>query len=454
MGIVTICVVLFSIEIAVSPQIPSWWVEANKTLFSWLGNWPDRAVRSVPRALQAPRKTLVAEAPSQEVLAAYYQRGESIDSAWLQQAQGLNFTDRDLRYTNFERSRLWKADFQGSRLDGANFSGAELRGVLFTTREDIGGGGKSHYPALLPEAELTAVNFPEGDLLQAILDFTDLTQGTFPGSDIRGAKLRGTSGRSPDLRGAALARIKAGGAYIPGADLRGADLRGANLQCANLSSAKLQGSDLRGAMLQGAIFHGAKMQAADLRGAKVFATDFEKADLTLADLRGVTFSNLSRDEDVIVPPYTAGGRIRLRQFMERVNSCPKSQDKTPILDNAQHLDSLLDKEGPFKAWGDMAPSHRYEDKVVSLLLALACDDRYIANGLLWEQADEPFFLTGTLSARTGIFGSLDADPILLRRASALLKGLEASTCQVLKEISTPNLLQLKTFLKEREYLTH
>ncbi|MDR4469849.1 MAG: pentapeptide repeat-containing protein [Nitrospira sp.] len=453
MGIVTICVAFFSIEIAVAPRIPSWWVEANKTLSPWFGNWPDRAVRSLPRALKVTRTTLVAEAPSQEVLAAYYQRGESIDSAWIQEAQGLNFTWRDLRYTDFERSRLWNADFRDSRLDGVNFHGAELRGVLFTTREGMRGGGISHGPAILPEAELSEVNFSDGELLEAILDFADLTQGTFPGSDMRGAKLRGTTGRSPDLRGAALARIKAGGAYIPGADLRGADLRGANLQCADLSSVQLQGSDLRGAMLQGAIFQGAQMQGADLRGAKVFATDFNKADLTLSDLRGVTFSDPSRDEDPIVRPYTGGGIIRSQQFMERVKSCPKSQDKTLLLDNAQHSDSLFDREGPFKSWGDSVPPWKYEEKVVSLLVPLGCDDRYIARGLLWEQQDTLYLLAGEPFARTQIFGSLGVDPILLRRASALIKGLEASKCQVLENLPTTNLQKLKTFLREREHLT-
>jgi hypothetical protein len=202
--VMSICVVFFAFEIAVAPRIPPWWVEANKTL-PWLGNWPKRALGSVPRALQVTRTTLVAEAPSPEILAAYYQRGEPIDSAWIQEAQGLNLTDRDLRYANFERSRLWNADFRDSRLDGAIFHGAELRGVLFTRRESWRGGTIQHSPAILPEADLSAVNFPDGDLLKAILDFTDLTKGTFPGSDMREAQLRGAIGRFSDLRGAALA---------------------------------------------------------------------------------------------------------------------------------------------------------------------------------------------------------------------------------------------------------
>lgn len=453
MGIVTICVAFFSIEIAVAPRIPSWWVEANKTLSPWFGNWPDRAVRSLPRALKATRTTLVAEAPSQEVLAAYYQRGESIDSAWIQEAQGLNFTWRDLRYTDFERSRLWNADFRDSRLDGVNFHGAELRGVLFTTREGMPGGGISHGPAILPEAELSAANFPNGDLLRAILDFTDLTQGTFPGSDMRGAKQRGARVRFGDLRGASLVRISALGADFIAADLRGADLRGANLQCADLSGAQLQGADLRGAMLQGANLSQAKMQAVDLREAKVFATNFSKTNLTLADLRGVIVSDFVPDKDPLVRPYTAGGIIRFEYFRDRMKSCPKSRDKTLLLEDAQHSDSLFDKDGPFNTWGDSTSLRGNEGRVVSLLVALACDDRHIAKGLLWDQEDEPYLLSGRQLGRTGIFGSLDADPILLRRASALIKGLEASKCQVLEDLPTTDLQELKTFLREREHLT-
>ncbi|MDI3461838.1 MAG: hypothetical protein OJF50_000659 [Nitrospira sp.] len=454
MGIMTLCIVFFSIEIAVAPRIPSWWVETNESVSSWLGVWPDRAVRSLPRALQAPRKTLVAEAPSQQVLAAYYQRGEPIDSAWLQQAQGLDLTRRDLRYTNFELSRLWKADFRQSILDGVIFSGAELRGALFTTRENISGTGTSFIAAQLPESELTTVYYPEVDLLQAIMDFSDLTKATFPGSDMRGAKQRGSRVRFGDLRGASLVRISALGADFIAADLRGADLRGANLQCADLNGAQLQGADLRGAMLQGANLSQAKMQAADLRQAKVFATDFSKSDLTLADLRGVTVSDPIADKDPLVRPYTAGGVYRFQQFRDRMKSCPMSRAKTPLLNDAQHADTLFDKDGPFKTWGDSTPSRRNEDRVVSLLVTFACDDRYIANGLLWQQEDEPHFLSGTRLGRTGIFESLDADPILLRRASGLIEGLEKSKCGVLKEIPTTDLQGLKTFLKKRQYLTH
>jgi hypothetical protein len=242
------------------------------------------------------------------------------------------------------------------------------------------------------------------------------------------------------------------GADLFAADLRGTDLRGANLQCANLSSAQLQGSDLRGAMLQGAVFREAQMQGADLRGAKVFATDFNKADLTLSDLRGITFSDPSPDKDAIVLPYTA---LHLFQrFDDRVKSCPRSQDKTLLLDNAQHSDSLFDKEGPFKTWGDSIPPRKYEDKLVSLLVPLTCDDRYIAKGLLWEQQDTLYMLAGEPFARTQIFGSLGVDPILLMRASALIKGLQASSCRVLEELPATGLQQLKTFIKEREHLTH
>lgn len=294
-------------------------------------------------------------------------------------------------------------------------------------------------------------NFPEGDLFQAVLTSSDLNGGIFPGADMTEAILIGATAWGADLHGSALAGIKAEGGVFFDADLRGADLRGANLQCADLSGAQLQGSDLRGAMLQGAIFDHANMQAADLRGAMVFGTKFKKTDLTLADTRGLTFSDPSVDEGVLKEPYTSHASYLFEHASRRIKSCLNTRDKALLLDEALHSDSMFDRDGPFKPWGDQIPSRKYEDKVASLLVSLACNDRHIAKALLWAQDDNDWMSHQTLQPRAKI---LHSDPILLRKAAALIRGLEAQQCQVLEKLPTTNLHQLKTFLKQRGYLTH
>jgi uncharacterized protein YjbI with pentapeptide repeats len=353
------CSILFFVfEIAVAPRIPSWWVATNKNLPSWLGSWPDTAVRRIPRALDVSHKTLVAKEPSPELLAAYYQRGEPIDSAWLQHAQGLDLTYRDLRLTNFERSSLLKADLSYSRLDGAILLGADLRGAIFTKREILGVGSSSHNLAELREIDLSLANFPEADLLGATMVFSDLSNGKFPGSDLRQAKLIGARGRFADLRGAALARVNAQGADFGGADLRTTDLRGANLLAANLGGSRLQGADLREAKLQGADLRGANLQGADLRGAVIFGARFDGADLSLADLRGITFVDPRDAAKALITelemsrPYTAGAIYRHHLTLESIKSRMAEGNKGNGLEKVEHRDAIFDPVGAFSSWGN------------------------------------------------------------------------------------------------------
>ena len=87
--------------------------------------------------------------------------------------------------------------------------------------------------------------------------FTFTVQGTppvtytHPGSDLRGAKLRGACLRAADLRDADLTGADLRAADIRDADLTGADLRDAVLTGADLRGAKLTGADLRDAILAG-----------------------------------------------------------------------------------------------------------------------------------------------------------------------------------------------------------
>ena len=452
--VATVCIVFFSFEIAVAPKIPLWWYEISRDLPSW----SNRIVLSIPRALEVSRKTLVAEAPPPEVLAAYHQRGESTDSAWLEQSRGLDLTGRDLRLADFERSRLWNADLRDARLDGAILIAAELRGVLFTRREALGG-PVFYSPTVLSEADLSQVNFPKGDLSNALLVFSKLHEGKFPDADLREAKLVGAWARLVDLRGAALARVQASGADFLGADLRAADLRGANLQAADLSSAKLQGADLRGAKLQGADFRRAKLQGADLRGAVVFGTRFDKADLTLADLRGITSQDPRRDTKTLIEgliqyrPYRATALLQYHHTLKQIRSRLVRGSEAISLQKVEHRGAIFDSGGTFSLWGDSITPEMYESKLTPELASLACDDVYIAKGLLWERPDHPQYERESLLPRVLFFDTLGADPILLRRSAALVEGLETRKCRALQQLSGPSLDELKAFVKGRWSIT-
>jgi len=454
LGLFSAFVVLFSFCVAVGPKIPSWWIATNSYLPSSLSSWPDRAVKSVPRALEVSRKTLVKEAPPPELLAVYHQRGESIDSAWLEHAQGLDLTNRDLRFADFERSHLWNADFRDSRLDGAVLLGTTLRGARFTTRETLGGGGVALGGAELRETDFTQAKFPEGDLREAFLVFSDLYDANFPGSDLRKAKLWGTKARITDLRGAALARVEAQGADFIGADLRGADLRGANLMAASLSSAKLQGADLRGAKLQGADFTQAKLNGADLRDAEVFGTKFDMAELTLADLRGITFRDPRVGAKAPIKlgeayrPYTGHAMYLYNRTLEQFKTRVLEGSEALSLEKVEHQNAIFDTNGPFSLWGNPITPQKYENTLVPALVSFACDDIHIAKGLLWERPDPELEFYDTYP-RVLRFEVMGADPILIRRSKALVKGLEKDKCQSLRELPASILVELKEIVTQR-----
>lgn len=447
-------VIFFAFEIVVAPRVPSWWIALRKDVPSWLGDWPEKAIGSVPRALELPRKTLVAKVPSLEVLSGHYEQGHLIDSAWLHQVQGLDMSRRDLRHANFLRSRLWNADLTESFLQGAVLRSADLRGAIFTKREAEGQYSYGHSPAQLREADFAFANYSEGDLLQADLLFSDLTETNLLGSDLRGAKLLGVRARFAVLRGAALARIDARGADLAAADLRAADLRGADLQAADLNGANLQGADLRGAKLQGAILNKAKLQGADLREALVFGTEFDEADLSFADLRGIRFDDPRVGAEALIGelkqyrPYWARAWDRYRRTLEQIRSRVVERSEEISLQKVVHQGTIYDPAGAFSPFGNPHTLDNYESKLVSVLVSLACHDVHITKGLLWVWDDR-----GTASQKPMLraerFEFGDIDPISLRRSAALLDGLEMRKCPVMNQL--PKLLtdELREILKRR-----
>lgn len=280
--------------------------------------------------------TLVREAPSAEVLAAYLRevdradeaaRQRAVDTAWQEHARPLDLSDRDLRGARMLGVRLFDADFQDTDLRGAKLGDADLQGA-----------------------------------------------------DLRGAKL--------------------GFAYLQGADLRdadlqGADLWGATLQGADLLRAALQGADLRDAALQGADLRGADLQGAGLRDADLHGVDLRGARLDLADLSGVrmkppgddlwaAFARLTKllGSDKHTLSAVPDARRRVLAHMEdawtRAFEAPTRIDP---LDELSAEGAMHDGEGLFCGWPAPPEEAIYRWDLAAYLTGWACLDGGIGEGI-------------------------------------------------------------------------
>jgi uncharacterized protein YjbI with pentapeptide repeats/endonuclease YncB( thermonuclease family) len=160
-------------------------------------------------------------------------------------------------------------DLSGFYVSGKDFSNADLRGVRL-----------------------------EGAAMQATrLDGANLERAVLAGADLRDAQM---TGRTTNLRGAALAHAILTGANVSSATLVDTDLRGANLEGATLTGADLRGADLRGAILAGADLRLALLVGTDLRGA-ILSGDLRDAKLDGAGLAHARWDSTTRWPDGVDP---------------------------------------------------------------------------------------------------------------------------------------------------------
>ncbi|MFI5590144.1 pentapeptide repeat-containing protein [Amycolatopsis sp. NPDC051758] len=111
----------------------------------------------------------------------------------------------------------------------------------------------------------------------------DLARISYPGANLRGARLREANFRRAVLEGADLRE-----AELIRADFRNALLLGARLERARLAGAKVGAADLTEAKLQEAVLTGASMVKAVLRSADLRFAVLVRAELGFADLRDAT----------------------------------------------------------------------------------------------------------------------------------------------------------------------
>lgn len=157
-----------------------------------------------------------------------------------------DFTNLNLRFFNFGRSRIEHSNFTGSQLTAATLSDSRITHTQFVQAE-------------LTAADLVAAiiqncDFSQARLYKARLRRADIRDCQFPEADLTLAKLGHSKITNCDFQRAQLQDADLGESIIS------ADFRNANLQDASFAGATLRGSDFRGAQLNNADFSSANLR--------------------------------------------------------------------------------------------------------------------------------------------------------------------------------------------------
>jgi uncharacterized protein YjbI with pentapeptide repeats len=315
--------------------------------------------------LELSEKTLVASAPSDEMIRSYLALGKTKADAFKDFAEGLNLKGRDLRFGNFDASILRKANLNQSNLQGASLWGTELQ------ESDMGG------------AQLQRAAFIKAHLQNSFLGGANLRDAYFSGSeldgvDLSGSELQGLSLYGASLNGANLSNTKLQGANLNRAALVGADLSNAQLQGANLNNAYLCGAYVAYGNLQGATFMGARLQGASLDRALLQGAYFNEAALKGTDLRnalteGAIFENIDTKSGVDWDKVLKIVEPRLPEQSLSEYFFPKEFFKMNIGKAKKREKSINDKY--------LYVLRNDYDKFVNIRQQLVCQDIYTAKGI-------------------------------------------------------------------------
>jgi uncharacterized protein YjbI with pentapeptide repeats len=220
----------------------------------------------------------------------------------------IDFTNSDLRGSNFSGYDLTEVDFSGSDLSASNLSGATVTGADFRTATltGVSSGGIVGTPVGLPVSWHLSGGYllgPTADLSGANLTGFDLSSFDLSGANLTGATLTNANLSGTSLLGANFTGIISGGivgvpaslptdwalggGYLFGA---GADLHGKDLAGADLSDVDLHGTNFAGADLTNVDFTGSNLSGSSFVGATVTGTTFLGADLTAIQSGGMVGS--------------------------------------------------------------------------------------------------------------------------------------------------------------------
>lgn len=150
-------------------------------------------------------------------------------------------------------------------------------------------------PKQLAGAYLDGISWPGGDLQEANLQETDLTQADLQRANLNSAfankaKLRQVRFTGATLNGFIAKQANLSAATLSHCQARSANFLSANLQRTDFSKSRLWGCNFTASDLTAALFRGANLSGADLTSAIVSEADFSEADLTEAVLSNLRLS--------------------------------------------------------------------------------------------------------------------------------------------------------------------
>lgn len=230
------------------------------------------------------------------------------------------------------------------------------------------------YAAVLPRADLRAMRIGDdswetrltnadmrwAQMQQVLLDDADLHHASLDGAHLQGASLVRANLRRATLIGAELQDAKLNDASLRRAALQRAQLQGADLSRADLRAADLSGADLTGAILRGAQLEGAILDGTVLDGAELSEARLDDANLRHAQLRATAFDGATLDG------------VRL----EHATLC-----LTPVREVRDQTNSPA-RWQPAAASAADAPGPSGDGDTAEYLRKLACEDEYVARGIV------------------------------------------------------------------------
>ena len=247
--------------------------------------------------------------------------GKSFEEALLEKYKILDMGNRDLNFSNFEKSKLQKIRFDRSNLKYANLQGTILNGSIIIN---------SHLDG--------------SDMRRSHLKRVNLNGSHLKGADLRGAFLNGSHLKNSNLTNAKLWK-----AHLVDANLTEANLSNANLSNANLSNAKLWRAHLKGANLYEAHLEGSSNFAVRFGAAELSWARFEGADLKNAFLEGSNLFEAHLEGANLEKAHLEGSNLH-GAHLEGVNlygvhSGVLSEERIKMI-----LNSLEKREVPLSIW--------------------------------------------------------------------------------------------------------
>ncbi|WP_165742314.1 pentapeptide repeat-containing protein, partial [Candidatus Thiosymbion oneisti] len=215
---------------------------------------------------------------------------------------------------------------------------------------------------------------------------------------------------------------------------------------ADLREAQLEGADLSWAQLEGAKLWGAQLQGAKLRKVVVYGTRFQDAELSLADLRELrwprdeweglrsVFSEIEKLEAKLEQAsehWSQDGRERVERAIDRFWSVAFDLPVQPTaISPLQGFEVMHDWRGLFADWPAPPDAAEFEPARADYRAGLACNDRYIAEGMRRQAEGNPQPLDGDPAL------ALDEGDQALKQA--LRARAESGECPELAEVLEKN----------------